>query len=164
HLVLLNPRIRNREGIVPIHARKDEVTFLAFSEKFIPLRVVSVPVGLVISFIPFRDGTAHTKLLVRTPEQRPTSFHQLFSLQSGERIDRLLPFCIQQLWIGANLFEFMFDLNVLWPFWFVLLTALDINSRREDHIDDLVDFRVLERLEELSNLMDCGRIIRLLFD
>ena len=39
------------------------------------------------------------------------------------------------------------------------LAALDIDGSREYYVDDLVDFRVLEWLEQLPNLMNRGGVV-----
>lgn len=120
----------------------------------------SIPVGLLVALVPLGYGTADAELFICSPEQRPTPLQELSALQDSESIDRLLALRVQQLRLRPGLTITVF----FQMFLFRSLLALYISGSRKVNINDLINFCVLERLEQLSNLMKSTWVIRLFLD
>ena len=84
---------------------------------------------------------------------------------SGKSGDGSLPFIVQERRIGIVLLRYVFAIfrNVR-LLCFLVLLALNIDGSGKDDVDDPVDFRVLEWMEELPYLNHSSRIIRFLLD
>jgi len=124
-----------------------------------------IPIGLIVSVVPLRNSTANSKALIRGRKECCAPSNQRLSLRTGESIYSLQALAIEGLEVGTDLLSWLPILvcGVQRGNRLGILLALDVLGSCKNNVDDAINLRVLERLEQLTDLVYGLDIARFLF-